>query len=69
MGTFYITGYDCDSHTSYDAASFATIEEAKEALDSLYDALEDATVSQSYRIEGAIRELWEQIREAESLSD
>jgi F0F1-type ATP synthase membrane subunit b/b' len=54
------------SHYGHDEelASFASLEEAEEALSSLYDALEEASLSRSYILQGMIAELEEQVSEA-----
>jgi hypothetical protein len=45
-------------------ASFASLEEAEEALSSLYDALEEASSSRSYSLQSLISQLEEQLSEA-----
>jgi hypothetical protein len=50
-------------HTE-ELASFASLEEAEEALSSLYDALEEASSSRAFSLQSAISELEEQLSEA-----
>lgn len=45
-------------------ASFASLEEAEEALSFLYDALEEASLSRSYTLQSLISQLEEQLSEA-----
>jgi len=49
---------------SYDAETFHTVEDAMFYIDRLEDALEDATVSESYAIRADIESLKEQLRSA-----
>lgn len=68
MEAFFITAQD-EYGAFYDAETFETLEDAKSALSSLYDALEDAAGFQAYSLRCAIAELSQQISAAECLSD
>lgn len=60
MAPFSLSAVTEYGHTE-ELASFASLEEAEEALSSLYDALEEASVSRSYTLQSLISQLEEQI--------
>jgi hypothetical protein len=50
----------------YSTETFLTVEDARDALNQMESALDDATVSQAYRLQDLINQLKESIAEHES---
>ena len=68
MPTFYISAVDEYGH-NYDAETFHTVEDALSFIESMKDALEDATVGQHYAISAAIESLEDQLSNYQELPD
>lgn len=63
MAPFSLTARSYYGHDE-ELASFASLEEAEEALSSLYDALEEASPSRAFSLSCLISQLEEQLSEA-----
>jgi hypothetical protein len=68
MHPFYVSA--CDEYGGfYDALAFDSLEDAKNGLSSLYDALEECSIHREHVILAAIEELSFQITAAECPPD